>query len=73
MSTYIIYSAEACGACRQTRKVLAARGLSYEERPANEYREYLAELNVGMALPIVVPPSGEPFSGFRPERLVNGS
>jgi glutaredoxin-like protein NrdH len=71
MSKVIVYSKAGCGQCTFTKKELEKLGLEYEERHIDLNDEYREEaVNQGaMEAPFVVPPVGEPFSGFRPDLI----
>lgn len=66
---FIVYSAPGCSRCTTTIKALERKGISYEVRSAEDSKEELKSMGF-QSLPVVIPDKGEPFSGFRPDRLV---
>ena len=53
------------------KRVIEREGHIVEEIDALSHADEVLELGVGQQLPVVVPPAGygEPFSGFRPDRI----
>lgn len=66
-----IYTKPGCGECIFTKKYLDNKGVPYKELNITESRQYIDEvMNLGFkALPVVVGPNVEAFSGFKPDFL----
>lgn len=71
LDTLIVYSKNGCAQCGGTKMFLDSKGIPYEERNTSTNPDWLEEaLATGLtSMPIVVPPVGDPFAGFRPELL----
>lgn len=71
MANFVVYSSESCIRCKQMKRAIKHAGHSVEEIDAPSHASEVRELGLGEQLPIVVPPAGygEPFSGFRPDRI----
>lgn len=71
MGKVVMYSKAGCGQCVFTKKELTKKGVDYEERRVDLNEEHLAEMKaLGFSsLPLVVPPVGEPFTGFNPTAI----
>ena len=68
-----VWSKPSCVQCNATYRKLNENGLEYEVEdlslPENE-AQLLAFKDAGLLqAPVVVPPVGEPWSGFRPDRI----
>ena len=71
MGKVVVYSKANCGQCTFTKKELDKLGVSYEEKRIDLNPEFRDEAIAkgAMGAPFVVPPVGEPFSGFQPAKL----
>lgn len=71
MANFVVYSSKSCIRCKQMKRVIEREGHIVEEIDAPSHADEVLELGVGQQLPVVVPPAGygEPFSGFRPDRI----
>lgn len=67
----IIYTKSICQPCRLSKAAMDRAGVDYEERNIEEVPEYLQEVkSLGYSqAPVVVTPSGEHWSGLRPDLL----
>lgn len=66
-----VLSKSVCSQCKLTKKVLNQRGIPFEERLMDEDDSALAlakELGY-LSAPVVITPTGEHWSGFRPDRI----
>lgn len=66
-----IYTKDGCRQCNFTKNMLDDKGLEYDVINVDDTPEAINDLlELGfMQFPVVVPTSGEAFSGFRPDRL----
>lgn len=71
MANFVVYSSTSCIRCKQMKRAIERAGHTVEEIDAPSHEDEVLELSVGRQLPVVVPPAGygEPFSGFRPNRI----
>ena len=77
----IVYSKNNCVKCKQTKMLLTRENIPYievnieeinieESGQMNEYIELLKKgKDVKLAMPVVHPKVGEPWSDFRPDRI----
>lgn len=72
----IVYSKNNCVKCKQTKMLLARENIPYIEVNIEEsgqmdtYIDMLKEgKDVKLAMPVVYPQIGEPWSDFRPDRI----
>ena len=72
----IVYSKNNCVKCKQTKMLVTRENIPYievnieESGQMNEYIDMLKNgKDVKLAMPVVYPKVGEPWSDFRPERI----
>lgn len=72
----IVYSKNNCVKCKQTKMLLNRENIPYIEvniEESGQMDEYIGMLKKGkdvkLAMPVVYPKVGEPWSDFRPDRI----
>lgn len=66
---FVVYTRAGCVACTATVKLLSKRNLPYQLRNADDHLDTIATITDERRLPVVISPTGEVFTGFRPDRL----
>lgn len=71
MSTTTVYTKPGCVQCTATFRALDAAGIAYEVRDVTEDTDALATVKAlgYAAAPVVVSPTGDHWSGFRPDKI----
>lgn len=67
----VVYSKNPCGQCDLTKMLLERNGIPFEVRDISKDEAALAEIKSlnYLQVPVVLLPSGEHWSGFRPDLI----
>lgn len=65
-----VYEKPDCKQCDMTKEVLNRKGVPFQTRSLMDPEHLATVKDMGMlSAPVVVPPAGEPWAGFRPDLI----
>lgn len=66
-----VYEKPDCKQCDMTQAVLESKGIPFETKPLTDPENLAKVKEMGfLSAPVVVPPEGEPWAGFRPDKIM---